>query len=49
MPIKRNRYEPQKIEKLKNLLTNLAESNHPQPYEILVDGVKVVPKTEDVE
>jgi hypothetical protein len=49
MPITRNSYEPKKIEKLKDLLANLAEKGQPRPFEILVDNFKVVPKTEDTE
>lgn len=47
MPIIKNRYDPKKIEKLKDLLTNFSERNQPRPYEIFVDTFKVVPKTED--
>lgn len=48
MPITTEKYDQLKIDKLKHLLTELAAKNQARPFEIFVDGLKVVPKTEDV-
>lgn len=48
MPITTEKYDQLKIDKLKHLLTDLADKGQGRPFEIYVDGLKVVPKTEDV-
>ena len=48
MPITTEKYDQLKIDKLKHLLTELAGRGQARPFEIFVDGLKVVPKTEDV-
>lgn len=48
MPITSEKYDQLKIDKLKHLLTELATKGQARPFEIFVDGLKVVPKTEDV-
>lgn len=48
MPITTEKYDQLKIDKLKHLLTELAGKGQARPFEIFVDGLKVVPKTEDV-
>jgi hypothetical protein len=47
MAITNENFDQQKIEKLKYFLEDMAEKNSPRPYEIFVDNLKVVPKTED--
>lgn len=49
MALSNQPYDPVKIEKLKHLLGELSGKGHPRPYEIYVDNLKVVPKTEDPE
>ncbi len=41
------KYDQFKIERLKNFLEDMAAKNQPRPYEIYVDNLKVVPKTDD--
>ncbi len=48
MPITTEKYDQLKIDKLKHLLTELAAKGQARPFDIFVDGLKVVPKTEDV-
>lgn len=48
MPITTEKYDQLKIDKLKHLLTELEAKGQARPFEIFVDGLKVVPKTEDV-
>ncbi|MFN4313294.1 MAG: hypothetical protein ACK4E0_03300 [Chitinophagaceae bacterium] len=48
MPITTEKYDQLKIDKLKHLLTEMAAKGQARPFEIFVDGLKVVPKTEDV-
>lgn len=48
MPITTEKYDQLKIDKLKHLLTDLKDKGQGRPFEIYVDGLKVVPKTEDV-
>ena len=48
MPITTEKYDQLKIDKLKHLLTELTSKGQARPFEIFVDGLKVVPKTEDV-
>jgi hypothetical protein len=40
-------YEAEKVDKLKHLLNNYKEKGKPKPYEIFIDALKVVDKTED--
>ncbi len=47
MPVTTEKYDQLKIDKLRHLLTDLAAKGQGRPYEIFVDGLKVVPKTED--
>ncbi len=47
MPITNEKYDQLKIDRLKHFLTDMAAKGQPRPYEIFVDGLKVVPKTED--
>lgn len=47
MPVTNDKFDQQKIDKLKHLLENMAGKGQPKPYEIYVDSLKVVPKTED--
>lgn len=42
-------YTPENISRLKKTLVNSAEAGKPQDYEIRVDDMKVVPRTNDVE
>lgn len=42
------KYDQFKIGKLKMFLEDMVDKGQPRPYEIYVDGLKVVPKTEDV-
>ncbi|MBN8865854.1 MAG: hypothetical protein J0H92_20945 [Sphingobacteriales bacterium] len=48
MPVTTEKYDQLKIDKLKHLLTELAAKGQARPFEIFVDGLKVVTKTEDV-
>lgn len=48
MPVTTEKYDQLKIDKLKHFLTEMAAKGQVRPYEIFVDGLKVVPKTEDV-
>jgi hypothetical protein len=41
------KYDQFKIERLKNFLEDMASKNQPRHYEIYVDNLKVVPKTDD--
>ena len=47
MPIVHDNYDQLKIDRLKHYLDDMAAKGHPKPYEIFVDSLKVVPKTED--
>lgn len=48
MPVTHQKYDPFKVEKIKHFLEDMAAKGHPKPYEIFVDSLKVVPKTEEV-
>lgn len=47
MPVTNDKYDQLKIDKLKHFLMEMAAKGLPRPYEIFVDALKVVPKTED--
>ena len=47
MPVNNENFDQLKIDKLKHFLEDMAAKSQPRPYEIFVDGLKVVPKTED--
>ena len=47
MPVTNDNYDQLKIDKLKHFLEEMAAKGHARPYEIFVDNLKVVPKTED--
>ena len=47
MPVNSEKYDPLKIDKLKHYLESLAEKGQAKPYEIFVDSLRAVPKTED--
>ena len=49
MPIQFDKFDQQKVDNLKTHLDSLAKKGTPKPYEILVDGVKAVMRTEDPE
>ena len=40
-------FDQLKVDKLKHFLEDMANKGQPRPYEIFVDGLKVIPKTED--
>ena len=48
MPISNEKYDQLKIDRLKHFLQNMADKGQAKPYEIFVDSLKVVPKTDDV-
>ncbi len=47
MPVTNDKYDQLKIDKLKHFLIEMAAKGQPRPFEIFVDALKVVPKTED--
>ncbi len=47
MPLVNDKYDQLKIDKLKHLLQQMADKGQARPYEIFVDSLKVVSKTED--
>jgi hypothetical protein len=47
MPVTNEKYDQLKIDKLKHFLQEMATKGTARPYEIFVDNLKVVPKTED--
>ncbi len=47
MPVINESYDQLKIDKLKHFLEEMAAKGHARPFEIFVDSLKVVPKTED--
>ncbi|MEO7982822.1 MAG: hypothetical protein ABI688_01950 [Bacteroidota bacterium] len=47
MPVSNDKYDQLKIDKLKYFLTEMAAKGQARPFEIFVDSLKVVPKTED--
>ncbi len=47
MPITHDNYDQLKIDKLRHYLEDMNAKGHAKPYEIFVDSLKVVPKSED--
>lgn len=47
MPVTNDNYDQLKIDKLKHFLETQAEKGQSKPFEIFVDNLKVVPRTED--
>ena len=47
MPVTNDKFDQLKIDKLKHFLEEMAGKAQARPYEIFVDNLKVVPKTED--
>jgi len=47
MPVTNENFDQLKIDKLKHFLEDMAAKGQARPYEIFVDALKVVPKTED--
>lgn len=47
MPVTNDKYDQLKIDKLKHFLQDMTAKGQPRLYEIFVDNLKVVPKTED--
>lgn len=47
MPVTNDKYDQLKIDRLKHFLQEMAGKGQPRPFEIFVDSLKVVPKTDD--
>ncbi len=47
MPATNEKFDQLKVDRLKNFLQAMADKGQARPYEIFVDALKVVPKTED--
>jgi hypothetical protein len=47
MPVKNDKYDQLKIDRLKKYLEDMAAKAQPKFYEIFVDGLKAVPKTDN--
>jgi hypothetical protein len=47
MPIQFDNFDQQKVDRLKNHLVAMAAKNHAKHYEIFVDALKAVPKTDE--
>lgn len=47
MPVSNEKYDQLKIDKLKHFLEEMAQKGHARPFEIFVDNLKVIPRTED--
>lgn len=47
MPVQFDSFDQGKVDRLKNHLVTMAAKNQPKPYEIFVDGMKAVPKTDE--
>lgn len=47
MPVKNEKYDQLKIDRLKKYLEDMASKGQPKFYEIFVDGLKAVPKTDN--
>lgn len=47
MPVTNDNYDQLKIDKLKHFLEEMAAKGHARPFEIFVDNLKIVPKTDD--
>lgn len=48
MPVTNDKFDQLKIDKLKHFLEEMALKGQARPFEIFVDNLKVVPKTEDI-
>jgi hypothetical protein len=48
MPVTQQKFDQFKVDKLKHYLEDMAEKEQPRLYEIFVDSLKVVPKTDDI-
>lgn len=48
MPLKEEIFDQQKIDSLKRILQREADKGRPRDYEILIDGFKIVSRTDDV-
>jgi len=49
MPVRTDKYTPAKIERIRQVLVSHTEAGNPKDYEIFVDGLKIVDRTDDVE
>jgi hypothetical protein len=49
MAVSTAKYDPFKIDKLRNYLEDMAQKGHARPFEVFVDNLKIVPKTDAVE
>jgi hypothetical protein len=49
MPVNNEHYDQFKIDKLKHFIEDMQAKGQPKPFEIFVDNLKVIPKTEDAE
>lgn len=47
MPVTNDKFDQLKVDKLKHYLQDMAAKGHAKPFEIFVDSLKIVPKTED--
>lgn len=47
MPVRNDKYDQLKIDRLKKYLEDMASKGQPKFYEIFVDGLKAVPKTDN--
>ena len=47
MAVTNDQYDQLKIDKLRHFLEDMAMKGHARSYEIFVDSLKVVPKTDD--
>lgn len=47
MPVTNDKYDQLKIDRLKHFLQEMVAKGQPRPFEIFVDNLKVVPRTED--
>jgi len=48
MPVTQQKFDQFKVDKIKHFLEDMVDKGQPRLYEIFVDNLKVVPKTEDV-
>lgn len=47
MPVSNENFDQLKVDRLKHFLEDMAAKGQPKPFEIFVDTLKVIPKTED--
>lgn len=47
MPVSNENFDQLKVDKLKHFLEDMANKGQPRPFEIFVDSLKVIPKTDD--